>query len=104
MRKPFRTINASISGSQSGGISKLFVPVGVKKPNIAARFCSSDGTLTPAHLIAMAQSDKTSVEHATILDCDAIEDELLRYNHNSVKRRTLPLAVATCLIWLDTMV
>ena len=30
MRKPFRSINASLTVSQSGGLSKLFVPVGVK--------------------------------------------------------------------------
>ena len=82
MRKPFRTIHASISSFQSGGLSKLFVPVRVKNSKVAARFCNPDGTLTSSNLIAMAQSDKTSVEYETLLDCDAIEAELLRYNHS----------------------
>jgi hypothetical protein len=30
----------------------------------------------------MAQFDKTSVDNDIILDCDAIEDELLRFNRN----------------------
>ena len=30
----------------------------------------------------MAQSDKTSVEYATLLDCAEIEAELTRYNRN----------------------
>ena len=82
MRKPFRSINASLTVSQSGGLSKLFVPVGVKNQKVAARFCQPDGTVTPEQLIEMAKSDKTAVEYATILDCNEIEEELLRYNRN----------------------
>ncbi len=36
--------------------------------------------MSPAQLIAMAQSDKTSVTYDTILDCDAIEAKLTAYN------------------------
>ena len=82
MRKPFRTIHSSITASHGGGLSKLFVPSGVKNMNVAARFCNPDGTVTPDQLIAMAKSDKHSVEYDTILDCEAIEAELLQYNRN----------------------
>lgn len=45
------------------GLLKLFVPVGVKRnPQVAAKFCQPDESLTKANLIQMAQSDKLSVE------------------------------------------
>ena len=68
--------------STNGGLSKLFVPSSVKNHALAARFCDEDGQVSPAQLIAMAQSDKTSVEYATLLDCAEIEAELTRYNRN----------------------
>ena len=82
MRKPFRHVHAALTSSHGKGISKLFVPLGIKNQKVAARFTNSDGTIAPEQLIAMAQSDKTSVTYATILDCDTIERELLRYNHD----------------------
>ena len=82
MRKPFRAIHASMTVSTAGGLSKLFVPSAVKNLAVAAKFCDAEGYVSPAQLIAMAQSDKTSVEYETILDCAAIEDELTRYNRN----------------------
>ena len=80
MRKPFRNIHASMSESHAGGLSKLFVPSGVKNHKVASRFCDQHGNVSQQQLIAMAQSDKTSVHYATILDCDAIEAELTSYN------------------------
>ena len=80
MRKPFRAIHASMTLSTAGGLSKLFVPASVKNHALAARFCDADGHVSPQQLIAMAQFDKTSVEYDTILDCDEIEAELMRYN------------------------
>ncbi|KAI2503673.1 hypothetical protein MHU86_10797 [Fragilaria crotonensis] len=83
MRKPFRAIHASMSGgTHSAGLSKLFVPFGVKNQQVAARFCQPNGSLTKENLVQMAQSDETSVEYATILDCDDIETELMTYNRN----------------------
>jgi hypothetical protein len=60
MRKPFRAIHCSMSSKRSVGLSKLFVPVGVKNIQVAAKFCQPDGSLTKANLIKMAQSDKSS--------------------------------------------
>ena len=80
MRKPYRHINLAIPSSHRSGLSKLFVPSGIKDSKVAARFTNADGTLLPEHLIAMAQADKSSVTYDTILDCDRIEQELLRYN------------------------
>ena len=80
MRKPFRSIKASVGASLGGGLSKLFVPSRSKNKKVAAKFCNPDGTLTRAQLISMAQFDKTSVDYDTILDCDVIEAELLDYN------------------------
>ncbi len=80
MRKPFRHVHAALNSSHGKGISKLFIPSGIKNKKVAARFTNSDGTILPEQLIAMAQSDKTSVTYDTILDCDTIETELLRYN------------------------
>ncbi|KAI2493431.1 hypothetical protein MHU86_21130 [Fragilaria crotonensis] len=81
MRKPFRAIHCSMSTTSHGaGLSKLFVPVGVRKPKVASKFCQPDGSLTKANLIQMAQSDKTSVEYTTILDSEEIEHELMTYN------------------------
>ncbi len=82
MRKPFRSIHASIEETHPGGLSKLFVPSGVKNHKVAAKFCASSGQVSAAQLIAMAQFDKTSVEYATILDCLEIEAELNRYNRD----------------------
>ncbi len=79
MRKPYRHINLAIPSSHRSGLSKLFVPSGIKDSKVA-RFTNADGTLLPEHLIAMAQADKSSVTYDTILDCDRIEQELLRYN------------------------
>ena len=47
---------------------------------MAARFCNPDGSVLPEQLIAMAKSGKTSLTYDTLLDCAAIENELLRYN------------------------
>ena len=80
MRKPFRSIHASMTEAHAGGLSKLFVPSSVENAKVASKFCDDDGHVSQAQLIAMAQSDKTSVEYVTLLDCDAIEDELTRYN------------------------
>ena len=81
MRKPFRAIHASITPGHGGGLSKLFVPSGVKDATVAARYCSPDGSINREQLIKMAQSDKNSVEYETLLDPAEIEAELLRYNH-----------------------
>jgi hypothetical protein len=67
MRKPFRAIHFSMSNKRSAGLSKSFVPVGVKNTQVASKFCRPDGSLTKADLIKMAQSDESSVEYATIL-------------------------------------
>jgi hypothetical protein len=80
MRKPFRQVHTALSSSRGKGVSKLFVPSGIKNKKVAARFSTPDGIVSPENLISMAQSDKTSVTYDTILDCDAIEVELLRYN------------------------
>ena len=80
MRKPFRSIHASMTKYSAGGLSKLFIPSGVKNKNVAAKFCDASGHVSSAQLIAMAQSDKTSVEYDTILDFEVIEAELTRYN------------------------
>ena len=82
MRKPFRAIHSSVTPGHGGGLSKLFVPSGVKDKKVAARFCSPDGTVNRSQLIKMAQSDKLSVEYKTLLDCDEIDAELLRYNRD----------------------
>lgn len=82
MRKPFRTIHASVSSFHSGGIGKLFVPSHATNKQIAAKFCDPDGSISAEQLIAMAQFDKTSVAYDTLLDCEAIEAELMRYNRN----------------------
>ncbi len=55
---------------------------------MAARFSLKDGTILPEHLIAMAQADKHSVTYDTILDCDTIETELLRYNRTWFRQAT----------------
>jgi hypothetical protein len=80
MRKPFRAIHIAVSTARSAGLTKLFVPIKATNPHVAAKFCQPDGSLTHDNLISMAQYDITSVEYATILDCDEIEHELLRYN------------------------
>jgi hypothetical protein len=80
MQKTIRSISSSLSAKRAGGISKLFVPLGISNLKVAAQFCDEEGNVSPAQLIAMAQSDKTSVTHDTILDCDAIEAELTAYN------------------------
>ena len=82
MRKPFRCIKSQVSPIHGGGLSKLFVPSGVKDKNVAAKYCEEDGSVTRSQLIKMAQSDKNSVEYKTLLDADEIELELLRYNHD----------------------
>lgn len=80
MRTPFRVIKAAMLEHHAGGLSKLFVPSGVKNQKVASRYCDELGNVSPAQLIAMAQSDKTSVSYTTILDCNEIEAELTRYN------------------------
>ena len=80
MRKPYRHINLAIPSTHHSGLSKLFVPSGIKDKKVSARFANKDGTLRPEHLIAMAQADKHSVTYDTILDRASIEQELLRYN------------------------
>ena len=80
MRKPFRNVHSMVTTFKGGGLSKLFVPSGVKDAQVAARYCAPGGTVSQAQLIQMAQADKYSVEYTTILDYDAIEDELLQYN------------------------
>ena len=80
MRKPFRAIHASVTPGHGSGLSKLFVPSGVKDSRVAAQFCSPDGSVDRNQLIKMAQSDKNSVEYKSIMDCDEINAELLRYN------------------------
>jgi hypothetical protein len=80
MRKPFRSIQASMANAHAGGLSKLFVPSGVRNHKVAFKFCNDNGHVSAAQLVAMAQSDKTSVEYTTILDCDEIEAKLTCYN------------------------
>ena len=82
MRKPFRCIKSQVSPIHGGGLSKLFVPSGVKDKNVATKYCEEDGSVTRSQLIKMAQTDKNSVEFNTLLDADEIELELLRYNHD----------------------
>jgi hypothetical protein len=53
-----------------------------KLKKVAARFANEDGSVTQEQLIAMAQADKNSVTYDTVLDCDSIEQELLRYHRN----------------------
>jgi hypothetical protein len=81
MRQPFRGIHSLLTPLHGGGISKLFVPSGVKNPTVAARYCSPDGSVNRSQLIKMAQADKHSVEYDTLIDSNEIEAELLRYNH-----------------------
>jgi hypothetical protein len=45
------------SPSNGKGISKLFVPLGIKNPKVAARFTNLDGNILPEEIFAMAQSD-----------------------------------------------
>ena len=80
MRKPFRSIHASMSATHAGGLSRLFVPSGVKNLKVAAKFCDALGNVSSSQLIAMAQSDKNSVDYTTVLDCAVIEEELTKYN------------------------
>jgi hypothetical protein len=83
MRKPFRAIHSEVTPSHALGLSKLFVPSREKNAEVAAHFCNLDGMPLPDHLIEMAKSDKMSVtKYSTLLDCDAIEQELLQYNCN----------------------
>jgi hypothetical protein len=88
MQKPFRSVNAALTPVQGSGISKLFLPSGVKDHKVAARFSQDDGTILPDHLIAMAQADKHSVTYDTVLDCDTIESELLQYNRTWFRQAT----------------
>jgi hypothetical protein len=80
MRQPFRQIHSAIPTHRGGGLSKLFVPVRSKNAKVAARFCNPDGTISKAQLIAMAQSDKRSVDYEVVLDSKQINSELLLYN------------------------
>jgi hypothetical protein len=81
-------VNAALNPVHGNGIFKLFVPSGVKDVKVAARFSLEDGTILPEHLIAMAQADKHSVMYDTILDCNTIETELLRYNRTWFRQTT----------------
>ena len=80
MRKPFRAIHSMVTPLRGGGLSKLFVPSGIKNKKVAAKYCEPDGSITRSALIKMAQSDKHSVEYTTLLDADAIEEELINCN------------------------
>ena len=80
MRKPYRNIHASVTSFTAGSLSKLFVPSHALNMKVAAKFCDPDRSVNAPQLIEMAQYDKHSVAYNTILDCDAIEGELLRYN------------------------
>jgi hypothetical protein len=53
----------------------------------------------------MAQSDKASVTYDTLLDCEAIENELLRYNSREWFRqaKNTPFGHGDLLISLDMM-
>ena len=86
MRKPFRAIHSMVTPLQGGGLSKLFVPSGIKNKKVAAKYCEPDGSITRPNLIKMAQSDKHSVEYTTLLDADAIEEELINYNRDWFKQ------------------
>jgi hypothetical protein len=94
MRKPFRGIHSLLSSAHGGGLSKLFVPSGIKNKKVAARYCSADGRVTREQLIKMAQSDKHSVEYKTLLDVDDIEAELLRYNQEWFRQASTPMIVS----------
>jgi hypothetical protein len=81
MRKPFRSIHASMPSLHHGGLDNLYVPSGIKSHKVAAKFCDPDRSVDYLQLIQMATSDKYSVEYeTTILDPAEIEEELLRYN------------------------
>ena len=82
MRKPYCTIHLAMPKPRFGGLSKLFVPSGVKNYQVAAKFSQADGSITKANLIAMAQADKHSVVYDTVLDSEEIENELMAYNRN----------------------
>ena len=79
-RRPFRQINFATKKPISGSISKIWVPVSVKNKKVAAKFADADGHVSNANLIKMAQSDRYSVNYETVLESEAMEDHLLRYN------------------------
>ena len=64
----------------AGSLSKHFIPVSPKDPKVAARFCAPDGSLSKLQTIAMAKSDKHSVNYETILESGVMEKELHAYN------------------------
>ena len=80
MRKPYRMIKSVMETAPSGSLSKLFIPVSLKDPKVAARFCAPDRSLSKLQTIAMAKSDKHSVNYETILERDVMEKELHAYN------------------------
>ena len=80
MWKSYHIIKSVMKTAPSGSLSKLFVPVSPKMPKVAARFYPPDGTLSKNQLIAVAKSDKDSVNYETILESDVMEKELHAYN------------------------
>jgi hypothetical protein len=54
--------------------------VSVKNQKIAAKFADADGHVSNDNLICMAQSNRNSVNYKTVLESDAMVDELLHYN------------------------
>lgn len=62
LREPFRSITSQMSPIHGDGLSNLFIPSGVKDANVAAKYCSSEGTVNREQLIKMVQAGKNSVE------------------------------------------
>jgi len=81
MRKPYRIIKSVMKTAPSGSLSKLFIPVSLKDPKVAARFCAPDRSLSKLQTIAMAKSDKHLVNYEAILESGVMEKELHAYNH-----------------------
>ena len=63
MQKPYRIIKSAMKTAPSGSLSKLFLPVSPKDPKVVAHFCDPDGSTLKLQLIAMAKSDKHSMNY-----------------------------------------
>ena len=80
MQQVFQQINLQTKKLQTGSVSKIWVPVSVKKPTVAARFCDENGHVSRENLIEMAKSSCNSVNYETIVESNAMENNLLRFN------------------------
>ena len=105
MRKPYCIIKSVMKIAPAGSLSKHFIPVSPKDPKVAARFCAPDGSLSKLQLIAMAKSDKHSVNYETILGSDAMEKNFMHtIISGSGKHMPLPLVMASYMALLDLMI